>query len=292
MGSATTCVGGSLTGRVPLRKFTPELVRSWHSTLATSAGQDQASKSYRLLRAILNTAVDDTRIGRNPCRIRGGDSENAAERPMVTTRTVLEMADLARYRYRALILLAGLGGLRTGESLGLHRGDVDPLRRTVWIRQQAQEITGLGRVEGRPKSDAGKRAVVLPAAAMEALEDHLAAFTGADPASVVFIAPGGLPARRAAVSEAWQEVKQLIGADPDLRLHDLRHHAARMMARMPGVTTKELMARIGHASPRAALIYQHATEERDEAIADYMDQQVAASRSAESGGLVIPLHRH
>jgi len=32
---------------------------------------------------------------------------------------------------------------------------------------------------------------------------------------------------------------------------------------MPGVTTKELMARIGHASPRAALIYQHATKERD-----------------------------
>ncbi len=31
---------------------------------------------------------------------------------------------------------------------------------------------------------------------------------------------------------------------------------------MPGITTKELMARIGHSSSRAALIYQHASEER------------------------------
>ena len=31
--------------------------------------------------------------------------------------------------------------------------------------------------------------------------------------------------------------------------------------------TKEIMRRLGHASPRAALIYQHATEDRDKAIA-------------------------
>lgn len=46
---------------------------------------------------------------------------------------------------------------------------------------------------------------------------------------------------------------------------------------MPGVTTKELMARIGHASPRAALIYQHATAERDRAIAAFLDAEVAAT---------------
>ena len=41
-----------------------------------------------------------------------------------------------------------------------------------------------------------------------------------------------------------------------------------------GITTKELMARIGHASPRAALIYQHATEQRDREIAAYLDQAI------------------
>ena len=58
-------------------------------------------------------------------------------------------------------------------------------------------------------------------------------------------------------------------------IHDLRHHAAATLtARMPGITTKELMARIGHASPRAALIYQHATEQRDREIAAYLDEVI------------------
>lgn len=34
-----------------------------------------------------------------------------------------------------------------------------------------------------------------------------------------------------------------------------------------GASLRELMERMGHSSPRAALIYLHATRERDEAIA-------------------------
>jgi hypothetical protein len=60
---------------------------------------------------------------------------------------------------------------------------------------------------------------------------------------------------------------------------DLRHHAASLTARVPGVTTKELMARIGHSSPRPALINQHATAERDRRIADAMDAEIAATAS-------------
>jgi hypothetical protein len=62
------------------------------------------------------------------------------------------------------------------------------------------------------------------------------------------------------------------------------------MARMPGITTKELMGRFGHASPRAALAYQHATEERDEVIADFLDDQVAAAQRPQRAP-VVPLPR-
>ena len=50
------------------------------------------------------------------------------------------------------------------------------------------------------------------------------------------------------------------------RLHDLRHLGATLAA-AAAASTKEVMRRIGHASPQAALTYQHATEERDAAIA-------------------------
>lgn len=46
---------------------------------------------------------------------------------------------------------------------------------------------------------------------------------------------------------------------PDLRSHDLRHTGATLAA-ATGATLPDLMARLGHSSPRAALINQHATE--------------------------------
>jgi integrase len=48
--------------------------------------------------------------------------------------------------------------------------------------------------------------------------------------------------------------------------HDLRH-TGNTLAATTEASTKELMARMGHASMRAALIYQHATAERDQGIA-------------------------
>ena len=50
------------------------------------------------------------------------------------------------------------------------------------------------------------------------------------------------------------------------RVHDLRH-TGNTLAAATGASTKELMVRMGHASMRAALIYQHATADRDQAIA-------------------------
>ena len=60
-----------------------------------------------------------------------------------------------------------------------------------------------------------------------------------------------------------------VGLD-ELHLHDLRHLAGTLAA-STGAGTKELMYRLGHASPQAALRYQHATRQRDVAIASALD---------------------
>ena len=49
--------------------------------------------------------------------------------------------------------------------------------------------------------------------------------------------------------------------------HDLRH-TGNSLAAGTGASTKGLMARMGHASARAALIYRHTSEERDVVIAE------------------------
>ena len=280
-------VAPRLGGR-QLRTLRPETIRTWHAEVTAAAGADQAAKSYRMLRAVLATAEADELIRQNPCRIRGGGQENAAERPMVATSLVLELADAVDRRYRPMILLAGFAGLRTGETLGLRRSDVDLLHGEVHVRRQAQEITGSGRVVLAPKSDAGRRSVALPSVVVEALQEHLAA-AGGDADAALFTGPAGGPLRRATFSRAWQSAVVATGAPSDLRPHDLRHHAATLTARMPGITTKELMARIGHASPRAALIYQHATRERDRAVASYLDDIVAASKPAPHPAEVVDI---
>jgi integrase len=55
----------------------------------------------------------------------------------------------------------------------------------------------------------------------------------------------------------------------ELYIHDLRHHAATMAARMPGLTMKEIVALFGHSSQEVALVYEHATAEHDAAITQW-----------------------
>jgi integrase len=161
-------------GQYAVAEITSSVVRDWYSKVAVNAGGDQAAKSYRLLRAILNTAVDDELIGRNPCRIRGGGAEHADERPMMDAALVFRIADKMPPRLRALVLVAGFVGLRTGELLGLRRCDVDLENARVTVFVQAQQVIGQGRIVTGPKSEAGQRTVSLPKVVVEALEKHLA----------------------------------------------------------------------------------------------------------------------
>jgi hypothetical protein len=56
--------------------------------------------------------------------------------------------------------------------------------------------------------------------------------------------------------------------------NDLRH-VGNTLASNTGANLRELMARMGHASSQAALIYQLATAERDRAIADALGDMIS-----------------
>jgi len=62
---------------------------------------------------------------------------------------------------------------------------------------------------------------------------------------------------------------------PPVRVHELRHTGATLAA-STGASTAELMHRLGHATPAAALIYQHATAYRDGEIARALDALACA----------------
>ena len=58
---------------------------------------------------------------------------------------------------------------------------------------------------------------------------------------------------------------------PDLRFHDLRHTGA-VLAAATGATLAELMGRLGHSTPAAAMRYQHVASGADQALAERMSK--------------------
>ena len=128
-------------GNVDLGLITPARVRTWRQDLLDSGtGPSTVAKAYRLLRAVMNTAVDDEVISQNPCRINGAGVEPTPERPVITVDAVLALADAIQDRYRALILLATFGSLRWGELMGLRKSDIDLDEATVTIERSVAEV--------------------------------------------------------------------------------------------------------------------------------------------------------
>ena len=257
-------------GAAPMSRVTPDAVRAWYRDQLRTATKSVPPKAYRVLHAIFATAVDDGLVGANPCRIKGAGTEHHPERPIVTPEEVAALADGIEPRWRAMVLVAAYGQLRFGELVGLRRRDVDLRGGTVMVDSQLVEPEKGIQERTRPKSDAGRRSVTLPAFVVDELRRHLIAYVEPDVDAPVFAGPyGGLPRRRN-WARIWSKARTLSGVADTVHLHDLRHLGATLAAQSGG-TTKEVMARLGHASPRAALIYQHAVPDRDRAIAHALD---------------------
>jgi integrase len=268
-------------GAMPIGKLTTPMVREWRAALiANGVSQTMAAKAYRLLRAVLMTAVkEDELIRANPCRIPGADQEKTGERPVLTLAQVFQLSELMPdRRYRALILVAAFGCLRWGELAALQRQDIDTELGTVRVRQAYNEVRGVGLVLGPPKSRAGLRTVALPAAVLTIVRAHLVMYVGEEPTAHIFTGPNGLPIWRGNFNKLvkWRECVAAIGA-PGLHFHDLRH-TGNTIASKTGASLRDLMARMGHDNPRAAMIYQHASSEADQAIADAVSAGVEALR--------------
>jgi integrase len=265
-------------GSTELAQLTPGKVRSWRARLieAGHPGPSSIAKSYRLLHAICATALEDGLIARNPCVIKGASTERPAERPVATIEQVFALSDSIEPRYRAMVLLATFCGLRLGELRALRQRNLDLLHRSVAIVEQYQQLGDGTLVLGPPKTDAGRRVVAIPAVIVPDLERHLAEWASTGPDELVFPGASGRPFRSATLHAAWQRALRAVGMT-GLHFHDLRH-TGNTLAAATGASTKELMARMGHASARAALIYQHASRDRDVVIAESLSNLVEASR--------------
>jgi integrase len=258
-----------------VQDITEPRVRRWRkSLLDAGVGEVTVAKAYRLFKAIMNTAVDDGLIRRNPCRIKGAGQERSPERPVLTIRQVFDLADAIEPRCRALILLAVFGSLRWGELAALRRHHIDLATGTLRVAVSVVELVDGSLVTGPPKSEAGKRIVTLPPFLLPDIAAHLERFTAPGDDSLVFVGPKNGPLRRPNFTRIWRQASEAAGLT-GFHVHDLRH-TGNHIAAATGASLRELMGRMGHSTTRAALIYQHRTSERDRLIAAAMSEIVKA----------------
>ncbi len=253
----------------PVAAITPTLVRDWHAGLDRSTPTMRAH-AYSLLRTILNTAVADELIPATPCRIRGAGQVQRAR--TIRPATLPELEDLTAAmpeRLRALVLLAAWLGLRFGELAELRRKDIDMTNLIVHVRRGVVRVDG-HTIIGTPKSTAGIRDVAVPPHLEPILRQHLA--DHAQPGRDGLLFPGALGGTLApgTLYSSFYPARNAAGR-PDLRFHHLRHTGATLAA-ATGATLAELMARLGHSTPSAAMRYQHAAAGRDRAIADALSR--------------------
>jgi len=272
---------------VPLRALTPPVVREWHaSALRGKGGRTSIQQSYRFLRAVMSTAVRDGAIAKNPCQILGAGTDRAKERPVATPTEVVALIEAITPRYRAAVLLAAWCGLRRGEVLGLLFDDVDLAAKTVTIRRNRIELLSRPQAfDAPPKTDAGKRTVNIPPHVLPVLAAHMETWAGSDR---VFIGRDGRPMRGDAVRQAFNRARLKTGM-PGFRFHDLRH-TGQTLAASAGATIKDLMVRLGHASPAAAYRYLHAVDGRDAEVAAALSDLAAHGDAARLPKSIVVKH--
>ncbi len=252
-----------------LDRISVEEVNKWYDQLAPGRETVRAH-AYSLLRTIFTSAASERPyplIPYNPAHIRGAGNTTRVHRVQPASLEELQtIVEELPNRYKLMALLAGWCAMRFGELAELRRGDIDLSAKRVKIRRGVVRVDGEF-IVGPPKSDAGVRDVAIPPHLVPLVKDNLSDHTAPGKDALLFPAAtdGNRHMAPATLYKVYYPAREAAGRK-DLRWHDLRHTGA-VLAAQTGATLAELMGRLGHTTPGAAMRYQHAAADRDTEIA-------------------------
>ena len=254
-------ITGSL-GKLAITHVTADRVRAWYAGLGTQHTR-RNSHCYALLHAVLGTAVKDGLLQANPCQIERVMNPARKREPVIlSVPQVAALANTVPERLKAAILVSAWCGVRWGELIELRRRDIDVDGEVLYVGRGATH-RGECRID-TPKS--GKpRAVVIPPHIRTDLKHHLDVFAEKGAGGLLFPPQrGGCHLNDKVFRDAIAKSLKDIGAE-SLRIHDLRHFSGTQIARVGNLA--ESMARLGHSTVRASLLYQSVVSGRDAEIA-------------------------
>jgi integrase len=297
-------------GNLPLGELDPSTIGQWKAAMVAEGLTPRTVNTYlSLLGTILNAAVDDDYLVRSPLLRKSGAGRTAATRNQPVPRREVwllrdqldRLAAAIDPRYRALVLVAALTGMRWGELIALRWDDPrfdQPLDDgavrgpgRLRIARAISDPRRTGRlVEKGPKTEAGKRVIALDQETVQALLAHRE-LVGGGAYDRIFTSPGGSRGPSGTLAHnnfirVWKralakaELAHLWPEYGGLHFHDLRHtHATWLIAqRVPMIA---VAGRLGHANAVVTMmVYAHVDKLVDRRLLTVDELGLTASASA------------
>jgi integrase len=269
--------------RTPIGEVRFSDVQGWVADMAANKGPVVVQTAYSVLARILDDAVRDRLLSSNPARGVKLPKRPPRRNVYLTAAQLDRLADESG-RYRSLVLLLGVGGLRWGEAAALRVGDVDFLRRRIELHRNAVAVGRRFEV-GSLKSNKN-RIVALPQFVIDAIA-RTAEGKGRDDllwpsSSGGYLAPPSSTdswlsgaVSRCQKSADESRAKESKHSDqpttpifPRVTAHALRHTAA-SLAISAGANPKVVQRMLGHASAAMTLdVYADLFESDLDAVAE------------------------
>ena len=238
-------------GRIAIGDVRFSDVQAWVAMLSQKRSAATVRTTYTLLSMILADAVRDRMLAANPAIGVKLPPRTKRDHAYLTAEQLGRLADESG-KYRSLVLLLGLCGLRWGEAAALRVADIDFLRRRVHLHRNAVAV-GPDIIVG-PLKAGGARTIALP----QVVTDALAVTAGGKARdALLWSTPSGGYQRPPATPTTWlaYAVRRCQAADdtfPRITAHSLRHTAA-SLAISSGANVKVVQRMLGHSSAAMTL---------------------------------------
>lgn len=270
-------------GDVALRELTPGLIARWQADrLAAGAGGTAVRRSLDLLGSILQRAVEDELIVRNPARLvrKAPRGPRAEVRPLAPATVeamrayLLDGGSEHPQRDATLLSVLAYAGLRPGEALALRWGDVR--ENTLLVARSVSYGE-----EKATKTNASRTVRLLAPLRRDLAEWRLASGRPADGA-LVFPASGGgtwsLPAYQSWRRRAFRRALLAAGVER-ARPYDLRHSFASLLLH-EGRSVIYAARQLGHDARLTLTVYGHVIEELEGSQHLDAEATIGAAREA------------
>lgn len=268
-------------GHIQLRKLTPDHVQQLYTQKIKEGWKPSSIRNiHKILHKALKNAMRRRLVLQNVCDLVSLPRQVKHKAQVLTKEQIIHLLKTARGHQLEPLIILGLGtGMRHGEIGALRWQDIDFAEHTLSVERTVSFVSGHGYIVGEPKTENSRRKIVLPRFVMRFLERHQMHQQGQrarlgsqwQEMGLVFCGLTGGFRNPTANGKCFDRLLARAGL-PHMRVHDLRHNAATLLAarmNMPANVVQELL---GHDDIETTLgLYTHSDLEMQRKMMDNLD---------------------